>query len=75
MKLAARSLTRNSSAPSSSSLRPKRPMGVAARIFCVRAVGVPSWLTKRSAPTYAALMSLMYLVERRCAGSMPGWNT
>ena len=41
-KDAASLLSRNSNAPSNSSACPKRPIGVAARIFFVRAVGVPS---------------------------------
>ena len=45
MKPAASLFSRNSRAPTRSfSLSPKRPMGVAARIFSVRAVGVPSSL-------------------------------
>ena len=43
MKLAASLFSRNSTAPASSvSLSPNLPIGVAARIFPVRAVGVPS---------------------------------
>ena len=42
IKLAAFSLSRKSTAPSSSLLSPNRPIGVAARILPVRAVGVPS---------------------------------
>ena len=41
-KLAAALFSRNISAPTSSSGLPKRSMGVAARIFPVRGVGVPS---------------------------------
>ena len=40
---------RKSSAPTSSSGWPKRPMGVAARIFPVRAVGDPSGLKSSAA--------------------------
>ena len=49
MKEAALLFKRNSSAPSSSSLSPKRPIGVAARILPVRAVGVPSAFHSRAA--------------------------
>lgn len=50
MKLAASLFKRNSTAPASSfSLSPNRPMGVAAKIFPVRGVGVPSGLNSRDA--------------------------
>ena len=42
MKEAASLSSRNKTAPTSSSASPKRPIGVAARILPVRAVGVPS---------------------------------
>ena len=49
MKDAAALFSRNRTAPASSSASPKRPIGVAARILPVRAVGVPSAFHTKSA--------------------------
>ena len=50
IKLAASLFSRKSTAPASSfSVSPKRPMGVAARIFPVRGVGLPSGLKSSAA--------------------------
>ena len=46
IKPAASLFTKNKSPPSNSSLSPKRPIGVAAKILPVLAVGVPSSLNK-----------------------------
>ena len=49
MKEAASLFSRNKTAPTSSSASPKRPIGVAARILPVRAVGVPSAFQRSAA--------------------------